>query len=101
MLRSVTSHITQVALVIHTLEVFVLILVLTVVVPRVAVVDYNLVVAMQIGGEVTTVRQHLCRYPAAIVQVVEHGTLNIVVEVELGEVVVHRIVITRWTPRWL
>jgi hypothetical protein len=45
-LRSVTSHITQVALVIHTLEVFVLILVLAVVVPRVAVVNYNLVVAM-------------------------------------------------------
>ena len=83
------------------IRVIFLFLVLTVVVPRVTVVDYNLVVAMQIGGEVTTVRQHLCRDPAAIVQVVEYGTLNIVVEVEVGEVVVHSIVVASRTPRGL
>ena len=69
--------------------------------PWVTVVDDNFVESMQVSREVTTTRQHLCRHPTAIVRVVEQCSLDIVVEVEFGEIVVHCIVITRRTPRRL
>ena len=95
------SYVAQVALSIYTLVLLILSLVLTVVVPRVALVDNHLVVSVQVGGVVTSLGQYLGRYPATRTQVVEQCTLNVVVEVELGEVIIHRIVVACRTPRWL
>ena len=65
------SFIAQIALGVHTLVVLINSFVLAIIVPRVTLVDYHLVVSVQVGGVVTSLGQYLCRHPAAIVLIVE------------------------------
>ena len=86
-------------LIVDTLILLVHRAVAAVVQPRVTLSEYHLVVSVQILWEVGW--QMFCCYPTAMIQVVEDGLVDIIVEIKLWEIVVWGIVVACRSPRRL